>query len=152
MDSEVTDEALADLADLVLRVSREIDPNGSSALDVVPLTGTEVIVLRWVDLHPGTSPSATAEATALQRSNLSAALRSLVAKGMVDRRADPRDARLVQLFATEQAAVNIRVLRAHWAGKLRAALGDATTDDPTRVTDAVALLTRFDDGLRPDGS
>lgn len=152
MDSAVTDEALADLADLVLRVSREIDPNGSSALDVVPLTGTEVIVLRWVDLHPGTSPSATAEATALQRSNLSAALRSLVAKGMVDRRADPRDARLVQLFATEQAAVNIQVLRAHWAGKLRAALGDATTDDPTRVTDAVALLTRFDDGLRPDGS
>ncbi|MBF4584037.1 winged helix-turn-helix transcriptional regulator [Curtobacterium sp. VKM Ac-2865] len=148
----MTDEALADLADLVLRVSREIDPNGSSALDVVPLTGTEVIVLRWVDLHPGTSPSATAEATALQRSNLSAALRSLVAKGMVDRRADPRDARLVQLFATEQAAVNIRVLRAHWAGKLRAALGDATTDDPTRVTDAVALLTRFDDGLRPAGS
>jgi DNA-binding MarR family transcriptional regulator len=152
MDSAVIDEALADLADLVLRVSREIDPNGSSALDVVPLTGTEVIVLRWVDLHPGTSPSATAEATALQRSNLSAALRSLVAKGMVDRRADPRDARLVQLFATEQAAVNIRVLRAHWAGKLRAALGDATTDDPTRVTDAVALLTRFDDGLRPAGS
>jgi len=152
MDATVTDEALADLADLVLRVSREIDPNGSSALDVVPLTGTEVLVLRWVDLHPGTSPSATAEATALQRSNLSAALRSLVAKGMVDRRADPRDARLVQLFATEQAAANIRVLRAHWAGKLRAALGDATTDDPGRLADAVALLTRFDDGLRPAGS
>jgi DNA-binding MarR family transcriptional regulator len=152
MDSEVTDEALADLADLVLRVSREIDPNGSSALDVVPLTGTEVLVLRWVDMHPGTSPSATAEATALQRSNLSAALRSLVAKGMVDRRADPRDARLVQLFATEQAAANIRVLRAHWAGKLRAALGDASTDAQGRVRDAVALLTRFDDGLRPAGS
>lgn len=152
MDSAVTDEALADLADLVLRVSREIDPNGSSALDVVPLTGTEVLVLRWVDLHPGTSPSATAEATALQRSNLSAALRSLVAKGMVDRRADPRDARLVQLFATEQAAANIRVLRAHWARKLRAALGDATTHDPDRVADAVALLTRFDDGLRPADS
>ncbi len=152
MDATVTDEALADLADLVLRVSREIDPNGSSALDVVPLTGTEVLVLRWVDMHPGTSPSATAEATALQRSNLSAALRSLVAKGMVDRRVDPRDARLVQLFATEQAAANIRVLRAHWAGKLRAALGDIADDDLDRVTGAVALLTRFDDGLRPAGS
>jgi DNA-binding MarR family transcriptional regulator len=152
MDSAVTDEALADLADLVLRVSREIDPNGSSVLDVVPLTGTEVLVLRWVDLHPGTSPSATAEATTLQRSNLSAALRSLVAKGMVDRRADPRDARLVQLFATEQAAVNIRVLRAHWASKLRAALGGSTTDDAGHVSDAVALLTRIDDGLRPSGS
>jgi hypothetical protein len=70
----------------------------------------------------------------------------------VDRRADPRDARLVQLFATEQAAVNIRVLRAHWAAKLRAALGDVTTEDRGRVTDAVALLTRFDDGLRPAAS
>ena len=149
MDSAVTDEALADLADLVLRVSREIDPNGSSVLDVVPLTGTEVLVLRWVDLHPGTSPSATAEATTLQRSNLSAALRSLVAKGMVDRRVDPRDARLVQLFATEQAAVNIRVLRAHWAGKLRAALGAVEADDPSRVADAIALMSRFDSALRP---
>lgn len=139
-----TDEVLAELAEAVLRISREIDPHGTPALDIVPLTGTEALVMRWVDMHPGTSPSATAEATALHRSNLSAALRSLVAKGMVDRRADPADARLVQLFPTERAAENIAILRGHWAAKLRNALGG----DDAGVRDALALLTRLDGGLR----
>lgn len=159
MDPAVTDGLLADIAETVLRISREIDPNGASALDIVPLTGTEALVMRWVDLHPGTSPSVTASATALQRSNLSAALRSLVAKGMVDRRTDPRDARLVQLFPTELAAANIARLRRHWVRELRSALGadahardDDRDHDLTRDRDALArtlaVLTRIDDGLR----
>lgn len=145
VEPAVTDAELAELADTVLRVSREIDPHGSRAPDIVPLTGTEALVMRWVDMHPGTSPSATADATALQRSNLSAAVRSLVAKGMVDRRADPRDARLVQLFPTERAAESIGVLHAHWAGQLRTGLADVPAAEVRR---ALEVLTRIDDGLR----
>ncbi|ROS78023.1 DNA-binding MarR family transcriptional regulator [Curtobacterium sp. PhB130] len=144
MDPAVTDDVLAELADAVLRISREVDPHGTTALDIVPLTGTEALVMRWVDMHPGTSPSATAEATALHRSNLSVALRSLVAKGMVDRRPDPADARLVQLFSTERAQESIAILHAHWARKLRDALGA----DTAGVQAALTLLTRIDDGLR----
>jgi DNA-binding MarR family transcriptional regulator len=144
MDPAVTDDVLADLADAVLRISREIDPHGTEAIDIVPLTGTEALVMRWVDRHQGTSPSATAEATGLHRSNLSAALRSLVAKDMVERRPDPTDARLVQLFSTERAQESIAVLHAHWARKLRDALGTDTAD----VRQALALLSRLDDGIR----
>jgi len=147
MEPTVSDDLLAELADVVLRISREVDPNGARVLDIVPLTGTEALVMRWVDRNPGSTPSAVAEATALKRSNLSVAVGSLVAKGMVERRPDPEDARTVQLFSTELAAESIARLHAHWAELLRAALaGDERGVDAT-----FALLTRVDANLRDTG-
>jgi len=143
-----SDDALARLADVVLSVARELDPTGPRAVDVVPLTGTEVLVMRWVDTNPGTTPSATADATALRRSNLSVALGSLVAKGMVERRAHPDDARTAQLYPTALAAESIALLRARWAETLRTAL-DAQGIDAAGVVSAVGLLERLEEGLRP---
>ncbi|ROP80687.1 MarR family winged helix-turn-helix transcriptional regulator [Curtobacterium sp. PhB115] len=144
MHSAVSDNLLAEFADAVLRISREIDPHGATALDIVPLTGTEALVMRWVARNPGTSPSATADATALKRSNLSVALRALADKGMVERRQDPHDARTVQLHATALAGESIERLHAHWAGKLRQALGG----DERGAAEGLALLERLDEGLR----
>jgi len=144
MGTAVSDDLLAELADVVLRISREIDPHGARSLDIVPLTGTEALVMRWVDRNPGSTPSAVAEATALKRSNLSVALGSLVAKGMVERRTHPDDARTVQLFSTELAVRSIARLHAHWASTLRTALAG----DDRHVAETFALLTRVDDGLR----
>jgi DNA-binding MarR family transcriptional regulator len=143
MDRAVTDDLLAELADVVLRISREIDPSGARAIDIVPLTGTEALVMRWVDRNPGSTPSAAAGATALKRSNLSVALGSLVAKGMVERRPDPDDARTVRLFSTALAEQSIERLHAHWAGLLRQALGD----DEHEVVATFATLTRIDERL-----
>ncbi len=144
MAPAVSDDALAEFADVVLRIGREVDPNGPHAIDIVPLTGTEALVMRWVHRNPGASPSAVAEATALQRSNCSVALRALVAKGMVERRTDPGDARTVHLHATALAAASIERLHAWWADRLRAALGG----DEHGVEAAAELLTRIDHGLR----
>ncbi|WP_420369517.1 MarR family winged helix-turn-helix transcriptional regulator [Curtobacterium sp. L1-20] len=147
MDRAVTDDLLAELADVVLRIAREVDPNGARLPEVVPLTGTEALVMRWVDRNPGSTPSAVADATALKRSNTSVALGSLVAKGMVERRPHPEDARTVQLFSTPLAGQSIARLHAHWSGVLRSALaGDERDVDAT-----VALLTRIDAGLRDAG-
>jgi DNA-binding MarR family transcriptional regulator len=154
MTSAAPDDALARLADAVLRVARELDPAARRSDDVVPLTGTEVLVMRWVDTNPGTTPSETAEATALRRSNLSVALGALIAKGMVERRAHPGDARIAQLYPTALAAESIGVLKRRWAETLRAALGAAPAgvgdeaDETAVVTSAVALLGRVEEGLR----
>lgn len=144
MAPAVSDNALAEFADVVLRIGREVDPHGPHALDIVPLTGTEALVMRWVHRNPGASPSAVAEATALQRSNCSVALRALVGKGMVERRTDPDDARTVQLHPTPLAHDSIARLHAHWAERLRAALGG----DEDGIDAAAGLLARIDDGLR----
>jgi DNA-binding MarR family transcriptional regulator len=146
----VPDEALAQLADAVLRIARELDPTARRSEDVVPLTGTEVLVMRWVHTNPGTTPSATADATALRRSNLSVALGALMTKGMVERRPHPGDARTAQLYPTALAAESIGVLKGRWAETLRTALGaaPADVDDTAVVASAVALLARVEEGLR----
>ena len=140
----ISDDALAEFADVVMRIAREIDPNGPHAPDIVPLTGTEALVMRWVHHNPGASPSAVAAATALQRSNCSVALRSLVAKGMIERQTAPDDARAVRLQPTALADESVRKLHAYWADRLRGALDG----DSAGVEAAAALLARVEGGLR----
>lgn len=140
----ISDDALAEFADVVMRVAREIDPNGPQAPDIISLTGTEALVMRWVHHNPGASPSAVAKATALQRSNCSVALRSLVAKGLVERQTAPDDARAVRLQPTALAEESVRKLHAYWADRLRGALDG----DDAGVRAAAALLARVDEALR----
>lgn len=144
MSPAISDGALAEFADVVMRIAREIDPNGPQAPDIVPLTGTEALVMRWVHHNPGASPSAVAKATALQRSNCSVALRSLVAKGMIERQTAPDDARAVRLLPTPLADESVRKLHAFWVERLRAAL----EGDDAGVEAAAALLARVEGALR----
>ena len=56
-------EQLADLADVVMAVSRAIKVRTAADPLVIDLSATEVTVLRYIDHHPGVSPSAVAAAT-----------------------------------------------------------------------------------------
>jgi hypothetical protein len=60
MTNGVSDEQLAELAELVLRISRESDPDDARAIDIVPLTATEALAMRRISSHPGTSATRTA--------------------------------------------------------------------------------------------
>src|SRR3954465_1590964 len=114
-DDRHTDDRMADLADLILALARMISTETHLDQQVVDLTATEINVMRYVDRHPGTSPTAVAAATGLQRSNLSRALRDLEAKGMVQRTADTADARQARLEPTTLATANLQRLRAKWS-------------------------------------
>ncbi|WP_337059359.1 MarR family winged helix-turn-helix transcriptional regulator [Kineococcus sp. G2] len=137
------DAGLADLADVLLTVARDLQQRHAALEGVVALTATETTVMRHLDRNPGTSPSAAAAATGLQRSNLSAAVRSLEAKGLVERSHEGHDGRSVALRPTALAARNIALLRAHWAERLHRALGG----DDAGVHGALDLLRRLEHGL-----
>lgn len=141
-DKHHTDEQLADLADLVLAVARAITIDAHLDPTIVDLTATEINVMRYVDRHPGTSPTAVAAATGLQRSNLSRALRDLEAKGMVHRTADAADARQARLAPTARAAANLKRLRANWS-RLLSSVGP----DRRNLESALAMLTELEAGL-----
>ncbi|WP_062299070.1 MarR family winged helix-turn-helix transcriptional regulator [Demequina maris] len=143
VEDDPTDGRLAELADVVMRIARDLDPQ-AGGLDLVPLTGTETAVLRWVHRHPGTSPSAAADGTGLRRPNLSAALRSLEDKGLVRRSPDASDHRQQRLDPTALADESLDRIRAYWAARVRAALGDAV-DEACATVD---LLERLESGLR----
>lgn len=137
-------EQLADLADVVMAVSRAIKLRSAADPSVLDLSSTEVMVLRYIDHHPGVSPSAVAAGTGLQRSNLSRALRDLEAKQLVRRSGDPSDNRQSLLQSTELAAENLTRIRAIWSGLLHDALGGTGDHD---ITGALALLSTLERGL-----
>lgn len=143
-------DQLADLADLVLTVARAIKADMSAHPAVLDLSATEVTVLRYLDHHPGVSPSAVAAATGLQRSNLSRALRDLEGKGLVERSVDPGDGRSVVLQSTQLAADNLARLRTLWARLL----GDALTADGREpdLDAALELLGSLERGLGAQSS
>lgn len=136
-------DAMADLVDLVVNVAREVRHHGARDAAVVRLTSAEGNVMRYVDRHPGASPGVIAEATGLQRSNLSTALRGLEASGLVERRADDVDGRAVHVHPTPKAAENLRRLRREWAARVDAALGG----EAEHLEGAVALLRALEEGL-----
>jgi DNA-binding MarR family transcriptional regulator len=138
-DKRPPDE-LADLADLVLNVARLIRARTPSAV-VVPLNETERQVMRLVDLDPGCAPSDIAQRGRLQRTNVSTALSSLEAKGMIARIANGN--RTVSVTPTRLAADNLEVLRAAWAGEL----ADVLSNDLTAVRQCNKLLARLESQL-----
>lgn len=139
-----TDDGYADLADVVQALARIIGADAHADPGVVDLTATEINVMRFVDRHPGASPSTVAAATGLQRSNLSRAIRDLEAKGMIHRTADAADGRQARLVPTDRAASNLARLRSKWSRLL----SSAGADDRDLAA-ALRLLTDLEDGLSP---
>lgn len=141
-----TDAAMAELADLVLVLARELAQTPMDD-EVIPLTPTEAAVIRCIDRHPAATPGAVAQATGMHRSNLSVTLGSLEAKGLVVRTHDDHDRRRSLLRLTPLAREQVARLRRSWAARVAQGLGP----DREGVEAAVALLTRLEAGLAPDG-
>jgi DNA-binding MarR family transcriptional regulator len=98
--------------------------------------------MRYLFRHPGTLPSEVALATGLQRSNLSAVLRGLEEKGLIDRVADPEDGRWVRIHPTPKAIRNYALVRREWGTAVAAAAGG----DPA-VEAVLPLLAKVRAGL-----
>ncbi len=143
-DTNTPDPVLVELADAILRVARELESHSVTGAGLKTLTGTEATVLRWVHRNPRCSPSAAAEATGLQRSNLSTALRGLTAKGLVERHRDATDSRQVSLDVTDSAREGIAALNATWSQIMADALGAQSG----QAVAAVTVLGLIDDYLR----
>ncbi|MFF7889977.1 MarR family winged helix-turn-helix transcriptional regulator [Streptomyces sp. NPDC020794] len=133
----------AELADLVLIISREIQFRGYTDERAVPLSPSEGMVMRYLQREPAAPPSRIADATGLQRTNLSTILGGLERKGLVERRADPGDGRGVTVHTTERGRANYALVRQEWA----AAVSEAADHDTEHLDAALTLLTAMETGL-----
>lgn len=129
-----TPERLAALADLILDLAHKLDIRSPLLRDVVPLTGTEISVIREIHRNPNVTPSQLAAATGLHRSNISTAVRTLEAAGLVARVQAREDARSATLAPTELAAASIARINAYWVDRL----SQAPTES---LAEALAALT-----------
>jgi DNA-binding MarR family transcriptional regulator len=133
------DPRWADLADQVLILAREIQFRGYRDPGAVPLTQSEGMVMRYLQDHSGTAPSQIADATGLQRANISAVLRGLERKGLTERRSTPGDLRRATIHPTEHGKRNYALVRQEWAAAVSAAAGH----DTAGLTETVALLDKI---------
>jgi DNA-binding MarR family transcriptional regulator len=137
-----SEERWAEFADHVLEIAREIQFRGYTSPEAVSLTPSEGTVMRYLFAHPGALPSHVASGTGLQRSNLSAVLRGLEEKDLIERVADPEDGRWVRIHPTDRAIRNYALVRSEWGSAAAA----AAERDPA-VEQALPLLAKVRAGL-----
>ncbi|MGY4740383.1 MarR family winged helix-turn-helix transcriptional regulator [Streptomyces sp. ATMOS53] len=133
----------AELADLVLIVSREIQFRGYTDERAIPLSPSEGMVMRYLQHTPAAPPSRIADATGLQRTNLSTVLRGLEQKDLIERRTDPGDGRGVTVHITELGRTNYALVRREWA----TAVSAAADHDTTHLDATLTLLASVEAGL-----
>jgi DNA-binding MarR family transcriptional regulator len=136
-------EPWSELADLVLRIAREIQFRGYTDPEAVPLSTSEGTVMRRLQRGDGSTPTLLAEETGLQRTNLSVVLRGLERKGLVERSVSPRDRRYVTVSATERGRQNYELVRQEWARAVSEAAGGEAED----LEAATSLLREIESGL-----
>lgn len=112
-----------------------------------PLTGSQVEVLRLVRAQPGISVSDAAAALQLAGNTVSTLVGQLVDAGLLVRRPDPADRRVVRLALTTSAGRSIDAWRSRRAAAVAAALDRLEPGDRRRVEDAVTALALATESL-----
>ena len=135
------------LHDLAWLLPRTIDSGAEAGLD--PLPASELEAMRLLVRQPGLSVGEVATELGLQPSNASGAVRSLLARGLLERRPDERDGRVSRLAPTAQAQAIRRRLEAAWGELLRARLRRLPPEDVARLLAAVDALRALATELTP---
>ncbi|MER7608556.1 MarR family transcriptional regulator [Nocardioides sp. NPDC127503] len=134
-----TDE-LADLAEIITTLARDIERHHARDPEITELSTGECAVMRYVDRHPGATPSEIAEDVGMQRPNLSATLRKLEEKGLVVRSTGAGDKRGKVVDPTPRAAENLRRLRAVWSDAVSPAAAEPGIAELTSRLSAIREL------------
>jgi DNA-binding MarR family transcriptional regulator len=126
--------ALYDLAWLLPRTI------GLAATAADPLAQSELEVMRLLVREPGLSVNEVARELGMQSSNVSASVRTLVSRGLLERRRDVADGRVARLVPTAHAITMRERREASWGRELDVALGAISSTDAKTLLGAVASL------------
>jgi DNA-binding MarR family transcriptional regulator len=125
---------LHDLAWLLPRtIGRESDPG-----HVLP--ASELEIMRLLVRRPGLSVNETAAELRSAPANVSTALRALEARGLLERRRDPADGRVVRLHPTAAALAHRSDKEVAWGNALAEALAALPKLDAKRTLAATPAL------------
>ncbi|WP_027006977.1 MarR family winged helix-turn-helix transcriptional regulator [Conexibacter woesei] len=132
------------LQDLAWLLPRTI---GAAELNRDPLPLSELEVMRLLVRRPGLKVGEVAAELGLHAPNASAAVKALLARGLLERRRDPDDGRVARLHPTPRA-IAARDAREHgWAEAMRDALRELGPDDAAALVAATPALRSLADRL-----
>ena len=104
------------------------------------LPASELEVMRLLVRRPGVSVNDVAAGLRLQPANVSTTVRSLEGRGLVERRRDEQDGRVVRLHPTALALEHREQQEAAWGEALARALADLPAADAARLREAAPAL------------
>jgi DNA-binding MarR family transcriptional regulator len=132
------------LQDLAWLLPRTI---GAAELDREALPLSELEVMRLLVRRPGLKVGDVATELGLHAPNVSAAVKALLARGLLERHTDPDDRRVVRLHPTPRA-IETRDAREHgWGRSMREALRALDAEDAAALVAATPALRRLADRL-----
>ncbi len=137
VDVAVARDLAVVLHDLAWLLPRTI---GLTAARQDPLPASELEVMRLLARRPGLSVNDVARELSMQPSNASTAIRSLVARGTLQRRRDSTDGRIVHLEPTPAAYVARDRRERVWGEALSDVLASLALSDRQRLVEAVPVL------------
>jgi DNA-binding MarR family transcriptional regulator len=131
------------------RTSHALERRSRRMEKAIGLTAPQRLVVRFLGRFPGVSAGQLARALHVDPGTLSASLRRLERRGLVERRRDPADTRRVTLGLTRQG----RALDVPRPGTVEAAADALLTDaSPRDLAATVRVLDRFADLLLEEDS
>ncbi|WP_280462964.1 MarR family winged helix-turn-helix transcriptional regulator [Nocardia carnea] len=134
---------LRDLAWTVHRLVPEV-------AGVPPLPTTELAVLKQILAAPGITVTELSKQLGMRQSNVSAAVRSLVGRGLVARSVDPDDRRVIRLAPTENAIDARQTIHTVWSGTVQQAMTRLDDDQVDALYSAADALEALDRVLHED--
>lgn len=134
----MTDETTEELADEVVQqvygIRRVLRRRLRAMVDGLPLTGSQVELLRLVEASAGIGVSAAARALHLAGNSVSTLVNQLTEAGYLRREIDPQDRRAARLYLTDTATARL----ASWRGARAELVGAGLTALPAADRDAIA--------------
>ena len=130
-DAAASHELAVVLHDLAWLLPRTLDLDAEGGADSLP--PTELEVMRLLVRRPGLTVGEVARELGLQRPNASAAIRTLIGRGLLRRARDEADGRVTHLTPTTQAIENRDRREAAWGAALAARLDGMAPEQAARV-------------------
>jgi DNA-binding MarR family transcriptional regulator len=125
------------LQDLAWLLPRTI---GAAELERERLPLSELEVMRLLVRRPGLRVGDVATELGLHGPNASAAIKALLARGLIERRRDPDDGRVARLHPTPRAIASRDQRETSWGTALRDTLRDLDPDEVSALLAATPAL------------
>ncbi|SEH90602.1 DNA-binding transcriptional regulator, MarR family [Mycolicibacterium rutilum] len=134
------DTSVRELAGVLHELAWRIARLGPAKAGVEPLPSSELAVLRAIMDRPGSSVSEVAAQIAMQSSNVSAAVRSLAERGLVDKRQHQHDRRISVLQPSSRALAEREAIDDAVLGTVTAALTPLAPDSVAALLNAIPAM------------
>jgi DNA-binding MarR family transcriptional regulator len=142
--SELALEPALEFMRLLWRIEHCLQSTSKRMSTTLGVTGPQRLVLRVVSQSPGISAGELAHIVRLHPSTITGILQRLIAKGLLERKADAADSRRVRLSVRRRA----RRLARRTPGTVEAAVQDVLTRTPrAHVEHARTMLAAVADAL-----